>query len=422
MKLALRLGAVLTLAIGFVQAQDPVELVYWQYVFDTRVQAMDMLIEQFNAENEGQIVVRQETFPFDSYQQSVAAAVSAGQGPDVVQLFYGYVASWQRAGYVEPLPQEYLSHEWIESYFVPMVQSVKIDGEYYGLPTAVRSLALFYNKDMFEEVGLDPNTPPTTWDEFVETAKALTIQRGPLYERIGYGFGGQDHHLIRTVLMNQLGTTPYSADGTEVLYGNEIGELALRTWTDWQLVDQIGMIEFIPGTSGYRDGFINQQNIAMMIDGSFAIGQVENGAQFEWGVAELPTFDDGTKSNYGSFWMNGITPRAYESPEKLEAAARFIEFVTTPEAMRLWLDVVGELPAARELIADPELLADPVFGPFIAGLEYAEATQFVDELAQRDVMLDAYNRVLLEGMDPAESIMLAAQEDQALLDQFNQSE
>ena len=120
--------------------------------------------------------------------------------------------------------------------------------------------------------------------------------------------------------------------------------------------------------------------------------------------------------------MNGITPRAYESPEKLEAAARFIEFVTTPDAMRLWLDVVGELPAARELIADPELLADPVFGPFIAGLEYAEATQFVDELAQRDVMLDAYNRVLLEGMDPAESIMLAAQEDQALLDQFNQSE
>lgn len=421
MKLALRLGAVLTLAIGFAQAQDPVEIVYWQYVFDTRVQAMDQLIEQFNAENPD-VVVRQETFPFDSYQQSVAAAVSAGQGPDVVQLFYGYVASWQRAGYVEPLPQEYLSNEWIESYFVPMVQSVKIDGEYYGLPTAVRSLALFYNKDMFEEVGLDPNTPPTTWDQFVEMAKALTIQRGPLYERIGYGFGGQDHHLIRTVLMNQLGTPPYSADGTEVLYGNEIGELALRTWTDWQLVDQIGMVEFIPGTSGYRDGFINQQNIAMMIDGSFAIGQVENGAQFEWGVAELPTFEDGVKSNYGSFWMNGITPRAYESPEKLEAAARFIQFVTSPDAMRLWLDVVGELPAARELIADPELLADPVFGPFIAGLEYAEATQFVDELAQRDVMLDAYNRVLLEGMDPAESIMIAAQEDQALLDQFNQAE
>jgi multiple sugar transport system substrate-binding protein len=418
MKLVLRLAAALTLVGGMAWGQQPVEIVYWQYVFDTRVQAMDMLIEQFNAQNPD-VVVRQETFPFDSYQQSVAAAISAGQGPDVVQLFYGYVAAWQRAGYVEPLPQEYLPNEWIEEYFVPMVGSVKIGDSYYGLPTAVRSLALFYNKDLFREVGLDPDQPPTTWDEFVEVAKALTIKRGPLYQRVGYGFGGQDHHLIRTVLMNQLGTSPYSADNTQVLYGNEIGEQALRIWTDWQLVDEIGIIEFIPGTSGYREGFINQQNIAMMIDGSFAIGQVQNGAQFEWGVAELPTFDNGVKSNYGSFWMNGVTPRAYESPEKLEAAARFIRFVTSPEAMRLWLDVVGELPAARELIADPELLSDPIYGPFIAGLEYAEATQFVDELAQRDVMLDAYNRVLLEGMDPGESIRIAAQEDQALLDQFN---
>lgn len=418
MKLVLRLAAALTLVGGMAWGQQPVEIVYWQYVFDTRVQAMDMLIEQFNAQNPD-VVVRQETFPFDSYQQSVAAAISAGQGPDVVQLFYGYVAAWQRAGYVEPLPQEYLPNEWIEEYFVPMVGSVKIGDSYYGLPTAVRSLALFYNKDLFREVGLDPDQPPTTWDEFVEVAKALTIKRGPLYQRVGYGFGGQDHHLIRTVLMNQLGTSPYSADNTQVLYGNEIGEQALRIWTDWQLVDEIGIIEFIPGTSGYREGFINQQNIAMMIDGSFAIGQVQSGAQFEWGVAELPTFDNGVKSNYGSFWMNGVTPRAYESPEKLEAAARFIKFVTSPEAMRLWLDVVGELPAARELIADTELLSDPIYGPFIAGLEYAEATQFVDELAQRDVMLDAYNRVLLEGMDPGESIRIAAQEDQALLDQFN---
>src|SRR5690606_40118130 len=109
------------------------------------------------------------------------------------------------------------------------------------------------------------------------------------------------HHRDRRVVMWQAGTAPYRVDCFEEKPGYEIGEQALRTWTDWQLVDQIGMVEFIPGTSGYRDGFINQQNIAMMIDGSFAIGQVENGAQFEWGVAELPTFDDGTKSNYGSF-------------------------------------------------------------------------------------------------------------------------
>lgn len=411
-----RLVAALTVLAVLSTALAQVRLTYWQYVFDTRVEAMNQLIERFNAENPD-IVVVQETFPFDGYEQAVATAIAAGEGPDVVQLYYGYVMAWQRAGYVEPLPQEHISHEWIEEYFVPMVESVKLGGEYYGLPTAVRSLALFYNKDLFAEVGLDPERPPQTWDELVEYSQAMTVGSYGEFERVGYAFGGQDHHLIRTVLTNQLGTQPYSDDLREVLYGGDVGEQALRIWTDWQLEDEIGMVDFIPG-GGYRIGFIDLENIGMMIDGSFAIGQVEARAEFDWGVAELPTFDDGVHSNFGSFWMNGVTPRAYRSPEVLEAAARFIEFVTTEEAMRLWLDVVGELPASNELIADPELLAHPVYGPFIAGLEYAEATQFVDELAQRDNMIAAYNRVLLEGMDPAESIRIAAQADQALLDQF----
>ncbi len=412
-RMLLSLG--LTLGLSFALAQ--VSITYWQYDFGTRIDAMEQLIERFNAENPD-VIVTQETFPYDAYEQRVAAATAAGQGPEVVQLFYGWVAAWQRAGYIEPLPQEHVDHAWIEDYFIPMVQSVKIEGEYYGLPTAVRALALFYNKDMFAEAGLDPDAPPQTWDEFVEVAEALTVKRGPLFQRIGYGPGGQDHHLIRTVLMNQLGTPPYSADNREVLYGNEIGAEALKTWTDWMLVDEIGVVEFIPGSGGYRDGFMNQENIGMIIDGSFAIGAVRNNAEFDWGVAELPTFDNGVQANFGSFWMNAVGPRAYESPEKLEAAARFIEYVTSEEAMQLWLEVVGELPAARTLVDDPALLADPVNGPFIAGLAYAEATQFVDEAAQRTVMMDAYNRVLLEGMSPAESMMLAAQADQALLDEF----
>ena len=418
MKNALKLLLALALLASAGAGLAQVRLTYWQYDFNTRIQAMNTLIERFNAENPDIIVV-QETFPYDAYQERVAAAVTAGQGPDVVQLFYGWAANWQSRGYIAPLPQEHLPHDWIESYFIPMVGSVKIGGEYYGLPTAVRALALFKNRDMMREAGLDPDAPLSTWDDFVAAAKAMTIKRGPLFTQIGYGFGGQDHHLIRTVLMNQLGTSPYSADNTQVLYGNDVGARALEIWTNWQTVDEIGVLEFVPGTSGYRDGFINQQSIGMMIDGSFAIGQVRNGAQFDWSVAELPTFDDGVQSNFGSFWMNGVTPQATENPAKLEAAARFIRYVTSPEAMRLWLEVVGELPASSELVADPALQSDPVYGAFIAGLAYAEATQFVDEGKQRQVMLDAYNRVLLEGVDPLTSILRAAAEDQALLDQFN---
>ncbi len=405
-------------AIGTAQAQ--VTITYWQYDFATRIDAMNQLIEQFNAENPDVVVV-QETFPYDAYQQRVAASLAAGEGPDVVQLFYGWVGAWQRAGYVEPLPKEYFPDAEIQETFIPMIEAVNIDGDYYGLPTAVRALALFYNKDHFVEAGLDPESPPATWDEFIDAAKALTIARGPRFERIGYGVApaGQDHHLVRTVLMNQLGTPPYSADNTEVLYGNDIGAEALDFYTSWQTEHEIGVTEFIPGTSGYREGFHTQANISMIIDGSFAIGAVQNNAQFDWGVAELPTFDNGVQSNFGSFWMNGLTPNAFENDAKLEAASRFIKFVTSEDAMQLWLDVVGELPAAQALVDDPALTADPVYGAFIAGLGYAEATQFVDEAGQRDAMVNAINRVLLEGADPTASIMQAAEEDQALLDAAN---
>lgn len=158
----------------------------------------------------------------------------------------------------------------------------------------------------------------------------------------------------------------------------------------------------------------------MIIDGSFAIGGIRSAAEFEWGVAELPTLDNGVQANFGSFWMNGLTPNAFSNDAKLEASAKFLDFITQPDAMKLWLDIVGELPARLELTQDPELLADPVLAPFINSLNYATATVFVDESGQRAVMVDAVNRVLLEGMSAAESWRLAAETDQALLNEFAQ--
>ncbi len=403
---------------GLAFAQD-VEITYWQYDFGARVDAMTQLIEQFEAEYPN-ITVVQETFPYDNYQEQVAASLPAGTGPDVVQFFYGWLPTWQRSGYVEPLPEAYFDAAMLDAEFVPMAQASKLNGVYYGLPTAVRSLGLFYNMDKLTEAGYD--APPATWDEFIEMAKALTVKRGPRFEQIGYGIAptGQDHHLIREVLTRQFGTQPYSDDGTEVLYDSEAGLAAFEFYTSWATEEEIGVPEFVPGNSGYRDGFRTQENIAMIIDGSFAIGATRDAAQFNWGVTEIPTLENGVQANFGSFWMNGLSPNAFADEATLDASAKFLEFVTRPEAMQLWLDVVGELPARQSLISDPELASDPVFGPFISSLAYATATSFVDETAQRDVIVNAINRVVLENADPAASWTQAAEEDQALLNEFSQ--
>ena len=86
-KLAGLAAGISFLALGSAQA---VEIEYWQYVFDSRVKAMDQLIEKFEAANPD-ITVKHTTFPYADYQTRVVAAKVAGQGPDVVQLFYGWL-------------------------------------------------------------------------------------------------------------------------------------------------------------------------------------------------------------------------------------------------------------------------------------------------------------------------------------------
>ncbi|MGB3279626.1 MAG: extracellular solute-binding protein, partial [Pseudorhodobacter sp.] len=154
----LKLAAATSLAALMAAAPaQAVEIEYWQYIFDARITAMDRLIANFQAANPD-ITVKQSTFPYADYRTKVAAAIPAGEGPDVVQLFYGWLNDYVQAELIQPLPADKFPAEKIDAEFFPMVGAMKIGGNYMALPTAVRSLALFYNKRMFQEAGYD--APP----------------------------------------------------------------------------------------------------------------------------------------------------------------------------------------------------------------------------------------------------------------------
>ena len=414
--------AIVMLFLSAAWAQDEVTLTYWQYDFESKVDTIDTLIEAFEEANPG-ITVEQQTFPYDAFQQQVAAAVPAGQGPDVVNLFYGWLPAWADAGYLIPLPEDSFASATIEQDFIPTVEAARYDGSFWGLPTAVRNLALFYNQDMFDEAGIAG--PPATWAEFINVAKQLTVGEDGRFEQIGYGVApdGQDHNLVREVLVRQFGGAPYSDDNKQVSYNSPEGKEAFAFYTGWVTDEMIGVPDFVPGGSsgsaaGYRTGFLAER-IAMVIDGSFAIDTFNEGADFNWSVAELPVLEEGgTQANFSSFWMNGLTPQANESPEKLEAASKFLEFLTSAETMQLWLENTGELPARTSLAENAELSEDAVYGPFIRALPYSAATFFADEGEQRRFMLDAIGRVWQQGAEPGVSLDQAASEEQTLLDTF----
>lgn len=398
-------------------AGEIVEIEYWQYNFDARIEAMNQLIAQFEAENPGIKVIHNSDVPYDDFINKIAASVPAGVGPDVVSLFYGWQPAWIDAGYLVPLPEDEFPPEQVRSEFSPMVEASFFDGQLYTLPTAVRTLALFYNKDLMTAAGLDPENPPRTLDELKEQAVKCTVKEGDEFKV--YGFivrpDGQAHHWFREVLLRQFGQQPYSDDYKQVLWNaSEGGYEAWDTFLSFEHELGTGVVGAYEND---QDGFLAGE-VCFHLDGSFRLGNIaSNAPDLNFGVVELPEHN-GIKSTFGSYWTHGITTKAAADPARLAAATKFLKFITTPEAGKLWVGIVGELPAQLEAANDPALLADPKLGAFAAGLPYAQSTFFVDEGKDRQAIIDAYDAVVLTDADPREELNIAVGTVQEMLDEF----
>jgi multiple sugar transport system substrate-binding protein len=389
-----------------------ITLNYWQYVYQSKVNAMDQLIQQFEAQNPG-IHVQQTTFPYDQYNNKVAAAALAGNGPDIVNLYFGWLPKYVDAGYLQPLPAPF-DAAYIQSHFIPMVaQGVGFEGQYWALPMAVRTYAVFYNKDLFQAAGI--TTPPTTWQEFEQDAIRLTKRDAKgQYLQEGFSWEDQDqgHTLFKFALVPDWGGQAYSDNNHKVAYDSPQGVQAFTWFVGLNTKDHVGD----PSFDTDQDTAFYHGKSAMLVSGSFFVGTLRaNAPNLNWGVFPLPG-NDGRAVNVGTMWVNAITKGV--SGAKLQAAVKFLQFLTSDEAERAWLKGVGEIPANADLADAPDLRADPVYGPFVAGLKNAQAPFLVDESAQRQIMLDAFDAVRLKGTDPAAALRDAAAKEQQLLDKF----
>ena len=398
---------------GVTTAAKAVEIEYWQYYFDARVTAMEQLIANFEAANPD-ITVKMTHFPYADYRTKVAAAIPAGEGPDVVQLFYGWLNDYVNAQLIQPLPTDAFPAADVDAAFFPMVQAMKDGDQYWALPTAVRSLALFYNTRLMEEAGI--TQPPTTIDELMDAAAKMTKRDGAgNLTQVGMtaGMTAQDHHWWREGLIRQMGGTPYADDYKTVSYNDKAGLKALEMY--------VGMATGDDAITAF--GFMDEPQAAfkagragMHIDGSFRIGSLNKTRGLKWGVTELPATAEGKRSNYSSYWVNAITTKA--SGEKYDAAVKFMQYVTSDEAMQVWLDVVGELPAKPSVGMTEANANNEIYGPFIRGLAYANTTKFANESAQRKLMVEMVERITLQGMSPADSLAIAAEAEQKILDEY----
>lgn len=393
------------------RAAEPVEIEYWQYFFKQRVTAMDTLIKRFEAANPG-IKVKQTTFPYAQYRTKVSAAVPAGQGPDVLQLYYGWLRDFRRAKLIQPLPADLFPTATIDREFYPMVRQMKSDGAYHALPTAVRSMGLFSNRKLLAEAKL--TAPPATLAEHLADAERIARRDSAgnlLVAGTTIGLPSQDSHWWREVLVRQFGGVPFTDDYRHVRYGDQHGADALQWYADLQLKHHVAQVGFLSEPApAFRAG-----KVGLLINASFLVGALQATKGLEWQASPLPTHH-GIHANYASYWVNALV--AGRTGARRDAAARFMAFITAPDSMELWAKETGELPARPSVTDSKTIQSDPVLAAFGRGLDGAYATDFVDEDAQRAVFVQMLDRVLLKGQSPLDSVREAAAAEQKIIDAY----
>lgn len=300
--LILMLAAALVLSLaGTVFAAEKVKLKYTYWGSPLEKKAQEDMIKSF-MEAYPHIEVQPIYIPSD-YETKITAMIAAGDPPDVGQLNEGLALKWALEGavldimpFIERDPEISLDSRLDVSWYL-------YDGgtKTVGTNLAVETIQLWYNKDIFDKAGIPypPATPGEwTWDEFLQTAIALTVDRNGKHpgeagfnpnniQTYGIAFGTSTGVVLPFVWSN--GGEWFNEDGTQTTINSPESVEAMQ-----KLADLMHKYHVAP-TPTQRQSFpaynimLQTQKVAMVIDGQWALLDLAP-SRFEVGVAPLPIF------------------------------------------------------------------------------------------------------------------------------------
>ncbi len=396
-----------------VAAPDQVTVTYWRHYKDTEEAAMLALIKRFEAKNPG-VRVRLRTFPYDVYRTKVVATLSAGEGPDIINIHNSWIYGYVKSGLILPVPQDVLSKKEVANDFFPMMRSFTSLGTLYAVPVGAGNLGLFYNRALFREAGLDPDRPPRTWAELVTMAKKIARRdkRGKLV-RAGACIGrpeGQGWNYFVEGVLRQAGVKLVDKDLRAVRWNNAAGVAALDWFTAFITRHKVYSVMLPEQLDTFRLGLAG-----MTVDGPFAMGVLKNMApDLDYAVAPLPVGPSGVRANFGTAWGSAVTRRAALPVQR--AAWSFVRYLSSYESMKFWCEKVGELPMRRRVLTDHAFVKRMGrLGPFLEQMEHSHASVKKDETEYRVAISEAMQEVLLKDAPPAEALDRAAKRINAML-------
>jgi multiple sugar transport system substrate-binding protein len=391
----------------------PVTLKFWNGFTGPDRPAVEEIVKRFN-DSQDQATIQMEIMPWDVFFQKLLPSLGSGAGPDIAAMDTAQVPQYAAKKVLQPLDDYYNeSANEADKLVQAAVEGAAFEGVKYSVPMNYTTLLLYWNKDMFREAGLDPEKPPSNWEEFTSYAKKLTKDSNGDGKPEQYGLAIADHETIAMwpILFWQNGGGVVSPDGKTATLGDPATVEAAKYWVDLVRGDKIAPV----GLGGAdADKLFQSKKAAMEIVGPWMTTGFKQ-AGIDFGLAMPPA---GPKEEVTLGTSVGFTLGARADERKKQAAYEFFKFWNNKESQTYWA-VNSGFPPNRTDISASELSGNPYVAKFG---EPADKTRFylanVQEFAKVNTTIfePTLQRVLNGKATVEEAFSKADGEIQAVLD------
>lgn len=327
------------------------QITWWHAMSGVNGDAINKIVDGFNKSQSNIKVTTVFQGNYDDLLAKLNTAIASNAAPALVQVYDIGQAYMRDSGQVVPM-QAFIDRDKFDTKdFEPAVLNYyKYQDKLQSMPFNSSSAILYYNKDAFKEVGLDPEKPPVTFTEVADAAKKLTKKDGSTTTR--YGFGPSIYGWLFEQLM-ATSAAPYADNGngrdnraTKVLWNSAQGKAIL----DWWKAGVDGGYFFNPGidNDGAANAF-NAQKTAMYIESTARLrGHINTVAgKFQIGTGLYPRPD--SKPKDGGNIIGGASLYIMKSRPAAEqqAAWEFVKYAMTPAVQAQWQADTGYYPIVK---------------------------------------------------------------------------
>lgn len=298
---------------------SPVELLAWGPSgpdTDPYIKTMNEVFDRF-MKKYPEITVKVEQIPGPDNDTKVSAALTSGEGPDLI-FENDREAQYPRDKVVRPIPPDVLPEEYIKAHKFYEVRPLA-DNQLYWVHCGIMGPILYANKTLLAEKSLKPEDTPTTWEEFGKFAEQLTKVENGQMTQSGFAFNKYARY-IWDDMMYQQGAHVYNK--TKSFVNSPESEKAWQTLVDFYDKNKINDRAFLQ----FDEAFGKGKSAYVQVWTWFGATLEGNYPDIDWAPVTYPTFTG--KGPYGRFDYDGIgyMVTTFAKDDKEKAAWEFVKF------------------------------------------------------------------------------------------------